>query len=381
MAATKPVGGRRTVVVTVVVLAATLGSIVAVFMPCQCCPVYGVSRAVPLTGVSLASREDFLGQRCYTRGKWTEGPVPKWGIEGKYLYNCDRTPELNSSLRWRNWEVEDPLKCGIEPWNTALLCMVLRGRSIVFYGDSLLQDIATSFLVAVHGRAEERVIELHPSQLYFVTSPPPERYSKLKDTAQFPLNCDAYGYGSPRQMMHVVRGATLFEDRFFEFHANLQKEVGGTNPPVIVIAVGAHYAGNLVKYPSMTAIVEQFRVFRHLYREHPIIWITQSAGHPKCWEFPQKPLTRSPVEHLRNNSVYGWHKIEEIRQLLIRDQPTWSPHHVLLDQAALLMLRPDMHTMKRKVIHRHIMDCLHFCVSPSPLDVTVTLLLNTLRFV
>eukprot|EP00906_Rhabdomonas_costata_P014938 RCo021433 len=379
MAATKPVGGRRTVVVTVVVLAATLGSIVAVFMPCQCCPVYGVSRAVPLTGVSLASREDFLGQRCYTRGKWTEGPVPKWGIEGKYLYNCDRTPELNSSLRWRNWEVENSTGCGIEPWNTAWLCQLLRGRSMIFYGDSLLQDLATSFLVAVQGRESEQIITLPSSQIYSFTTP--ERFFKLGDNARFPLNCQAYGMGLKGQSIHVVRGATLFEDRFFEFNSHLRGEVGGSGPAVIVIAMGAHYTMNTTKYPSMTAIVEQFRVFRHLYREHPIIWITQSAGHPKCWEFPQKPLTRSPVEHLRNNSVYGWHKIEEIRQLLIRDQPTWSPHHVLLDQAALLMLRPDMHTMKRKVIHRHIMDCLHFCVSPSPLDVTVTLLLNTLRFV
>eukprot|EP00906_Rhabdomonas_costata_P014941 RCo021437 len=380
MAATKPVGGRRTVVVTVVVLAATLGSIVAVFMPCQCCPVYGVSRAVPLTGVSLASREDFLGQRCYTRGKWTEGPVPKWGIEGKYLYNCDRTPELNSSLRWRNWEVENSTGCGIEPWNTAWLCQLLRGRSMIFYGDSLLQDIATSFLVGIHGRTEGRVIRLPSNQLHFHRSAK-ERFYKLEDVAQFPLRCNAYGTGSKRQKIHVVRSSTLFDDAFFRFNAHLRSEVDDSGPAVIVIAMGAHYAGQTSLYPSMTTVVEHFKVFRHLYRAHPIVWVTQTAGHPKCWEAPPRPLLKLPMEHLHNNTIYGWDRIDDLRLQLIADQPNWSSHHVLLDQAALLLLRPDMHTMKRKVIHRHIMDCLHFCVSPSPLDVTTTLLLNTLRFV
>eukprot|EP00906_Rhabdomonas_costata_P014940 RCo021436 len=379
MAATKPVGGRRTVVVTVVVLAATLGSIVAVFMPCQCCPVYGVSRAVPLTGVSLASREDFLGQRCYTRGKWTEGPVPKWGIEGKYLYNCDRTPELNSSLRWRNWEVEDPLKCGIEPWNTARLCQLLRGRSIVFYGDSLLQDVATSFLVGIHGRAGGRVIELPPSQLS-VFGEGEGRYHRLSDFAQFPLPCEAYGHGAKGQTLIVFHKLFLIAENFAEFNAYLHEKAGGSGPAVVVIAVGAHYAGHAPLYPSMTRVVDHFRFFRNLHLNHPIVWVTQAPGHPKCWEAPPRPLLRPPTEQLFNHTVYGWDRMEELRQKLIADQPNWSPHHVLLDQAALLMLRPDMHTMKRKVINRHIMDCLHFCVSPSPLDVTVTLLQNILRF-
>ena len=61
-------------------------------------------------------------------------------------------------------------------------------------------------------------------------------------------------------------------------------------------------------------------------------------------------------------------------------QATWAPHHILVDQFPLLMLRPDMHVMNRGFRHKDIMDCLHFCVSPSPLDVTAELILNALRF-
>ena len=71
---------------------------------------------------------------------------------------------------------------------------------------------------------------------------------------------------------------------------------------------------------------------------------------------------------------------DEYSRVYCFKQKTWSSKHVVLDQAALLLLRPDMRVMMRKPVRRNIMDCLHFCVSPSPLDMTTSLLMNALRF-
>eukprot|EP00906_Rhabdomonas_costata_P009970 RCo014027 len=197
---------------------------------------------------SSAAEHAFLRDHCYSRGRWERfRPEPGriWGgIAGNYSYRCLRTAEYNRSLEWR-WVVSDPARCPLEPWNTSRICELLRGRSIIIYGDSLTFDIAASLFANLNGSTEGRLVSF-PEQCLF-------HHRKRHHWFELISGCQLDLCGGPGQKLQLFRGHHLIQKPF----RILKHHVLGlpaSPAPIVVISTGTHYVGGKDKNVSAATV-------------------------------------------------------------------------------------------------------------------------------
>eukprot|EP00906_Rhabdomonas_costata_P014937 RCo021431 len=301
--------GFRLAVISVVTLLTVILALHTLGKPC------GRRRLTAPAGPPLATRDAFVQQHCYTQGRWVPGRPRSGGVDGRYHYRCNRTAAFNDSLRWQ-WQVNSPESCGLMQWDSRAVCEMLRGRNMLFYGDSLLQDIASTFYANLRGAGEGKMVHLPEKVLWNMS----RNFVQLWDVA--PMEICGGGAFSRKQEMFVVRGNTLLEDTLSYLRDIVRYDKGP--PAVVVVAVGTHYVGVTMSNRSKISVVlEDFMFFRAMFRNHPIIWITQSAGHPRCEKFPPRPLESSSgvmEDYVRNNTMYGWDRLIVLRDLVMKDR-------------------------------------------------------------
>eukprot|EP00759_Apiculatamorpha_spiralis_P051420 PhF_6_TR5223/c0_g2_i1/m.7540 len=88
----------------------------------------------------------------YTQGEWVYDPhPPQYGSYGDILGSCAKDGDkTHNQYRWM------PQKCTLHTWDEEIFCRALRGRNIMFVGDSI-QDHWHASLVYLLGSAKKDI--------------------------------------------------------------------------------------------------------------------------------------------------------------------------------------------------------------------------------
>ena len=240
------------------------------------------------------------------------------------------------SMRWA------PHKGTLEAWNAESFCQVLGNRTVLFVGDSTMEQTASVIMNAVYWSLRDRGCQ---SRLLLA-------HSDTLVGQNFGVRNDG------RHWMHWVR---LYE------------------PDIVVASAGAHIAleaGPRAFKSVATTVLRDFLASRKNTSTKPfrLIWRTQTSM--GCAAKAGTPITNWSTYQWKDGRVYNYAKQEERDSFAKR---LFAEHNVGIMDLEPLRYRPDAHVGVGSQSHPN--DCVHFCV-PGPLNALLpALFLHALRSV
>jgi hypothetical protein len=324
----------------------------------------------------------------YTRGKWIKRdypPRPVYPALGEILGCCERgfqkeQQESGSSssstdkkgiqqkLRpelFYEWVPDD---CDLIPWSEELFCKALRGRDIMFAGDSLND----------HWHAS----------LYYLLGGNKDIY-KYEGTIQGKKRCKGHPicakyYKKPLKLHHLTNqylAEGSLRNRNYKWWRPIRKY------PILVLNSGSWMRDvfdEKIAVPDdkwKQLMVKALGLVKREEYNGTIIWRTTYSGHPFCWDHTKPldaPLRGDQFPDVAPYNKYRWDTIPERNKFTTK---LWSDAgaHVL-DVERLTGMMPLGHLGKNhpKFAVRNATDCLHYC-SPGPVyDTWSQLLMNLL---
>ena len=332
-----------------------------------------------------ADDTDMCNDGGYTKGSWTHnvergknfsydgiGRIP--GCCGKYHKEKGLGARDAANWQWR------PKACRpYVPFNERDFCLSLKGRSILFVGDSINEYWHFALLNSLGDYYDWSAVE---------------GFSGTKKGCKKHKICKKY-YKNPPLIQHVT-------NQFLEFKTTRRvnrswwKYLHGFE--LLVINSGAwmmnpHLAKNNVFVPVTD---EQYEGHMKKATEYlkgnyngTIIFRTTHPGHPECWKHEAPIATPIPTPYTGNFSKFRWESIFDRNRIAV---PLFEGIGAkILDIEPMTTLRPDGHMARfhpnnwkfegaGKVVQVQenlFADCLHYC-TPGPMDTWTELLMNML---
>lgn len=263
-----------------------------------------------------------------------------------------------------------PDECDLIPWSEEMFCKALRGRDIMFAGDSLNDHWHASLYYLLGGRKD----------IY-----------KREGTISGKHRCHGHAicakyYPKPLKLMHLTN-QLLDEKRLINRNYKWWRPIGEF--PVLVLN-----SGSWMRDPAdetrvvsderwQDLMVKALGLVRRQHYNGTIIWRTTYSGHPWCWRH-SKPLEEplSPEQlnpHVAPYDKYRWEFISKRNAFTTKLWRDRAGAHIL-DVERLTNLMPLGHLGQNhpKFATRNATDCLHYC-SPGPVyDTWSELLMNLL---
>ena len=317
----------------------------------------------------------------YTQGRWVYdtayGANYTYDGIGKLIGSCGVYHKENElpPREPRNWRWQPDDCPGYLAYNKAAFCAALRGRNIIFVGDSIneywhfailnglgkLQDYDTSKKQRVKPLKHAICKEFYPAGkepiLQFVTN------QHLLFSAIHRVNRKWWQFLPNTGILVINSGAWMVKPM----------PRGAKGAPVS----DAEYARNI---KAAATFLKQNYTGEIVYR-------TTHIGHPECWKY-DKPLEEPiPTPYHSNYTVFRWEAIpgrNAVAKEAFRDIGA-----KIMDIEPMMALRPDGHIamFHPKNFYRKdgkylransFYDCLHYC-SPGPMDSWTEMLMNVLR--
>ena len=259
--------------------------------------------------------------------------------------------------------------CDLIPWSEERFCKALRGRDIMFAGDSLNDHWHASLYYLLGGRRD----------IYRKEG----TIRGKKACATHPI-CSKYTKDGKPLKLYFLTNQLLEEERRLNRNYKWWKHIAAY--PILVLN-----SGSWMRDPANEdRIVTDEEYRRHMTKALAIvrrqgfngtlIWRTTYQGHPYCWKY-REPLTQELTEedfpkvapYLR----YRWGAIpgrNNFSTALFRE----AGAHIL-DVTRITNLMPLGHLSVNhpKYAVRNVTDCLHYC-SPGPVYETWSMLLMNL---
>lgn len=313
---------------------------------------------------------------CWTQnGEWSRLQAPQ------FLYKVPIPEDMrNSFLATKiysacgeaknriglNFEWKLPETCILPKFSPSEMCRVMRGRNLMFLGDSLsIHHFETTIQAMGNGRP------LWTNTLSANNPVVSHTFEFCKNHGEIPFsihftkeNWAVRGYVPLKD--YVEPGSEAL--RWRTSSAFLQ-QLHDTAGLVLIVNRGAHF------FPDRV-VTEEFTDFlRFLSADLPqalLIFRSSNMAHPNCQQYsePVASATFEPVDEPLNPD-WHWKDFPSQSQRLI--QPLingWQdPKPVFLDIFHSIHGRPDQHPSKE--------DCLHYCV-PGPIDLWVQLVFGVL---
>ena len=300
-------------------------------------------------------------KRCY-RGLW-------YDVRGVDYYNTMMYPPINHGCDCLENEMKQnstltretitnaelyvwkPLGCRIISWNASQFCDLLKNRTLLFVGDSTMQQSASTLI--------SHLIHAGPNSSYCL----PNISYRLSD-----------------RLLPMPAGRS--QDL-------LLPAIKAVNPDILVFTAGAHYHWlyeNQKQKVGKKSFLNDFdpkfhKVFTEINQLFPNmtkVYRTENPGHNMCHNATNpifKTITANMsfeeknewgFSHIQTHAYY-WHHGGSIDKLFIQRASIYN--FSILDMSPLY-LRPDAHPYSTG-------DCLHYC-TPGPLDLFPRLLLHKL---
>ncbi len=307
-------------------------------------------------------------------GQWIEGsnncglldqyrpvsvPVPMRGQQWDYSYH-DPEGKILPPFKWSQycWK---PLKCNAIPFDRDKFCSNMKGKRIMFVGDSLLYEIYVA--------------------LFYQTLSDKNKVDTI--VAQWDLN-----HINSKQLRWTICNGTVGSIFIRNDHISVDNEdlqiraaVRNTNimwrhlipsHDVIVLAKGHHVVKKEVATEDVfkKSSLQTVEYLKKYANGKTIVFVTTSPGHPHCSKNSTAittPLTTEP-EYIKKELLpefardYGWenyHKHDLFLMNLFE-----KINAIIVDIAPMSYLRPDGHAFRE--VDGPDSDCLHYRLPATP---------------
>ncbi len=220
-----------------------------------------------------------------------------------------------------------PTHCHLLAWNATQFCALLGNRTILFVGDSTMQQSASTVMSMIQNDKGGCAHQLLAAETYHLT---------------FGVN------GESSWVQH------------YEAH----------RPDMTIMTVGAHLHDMGDMHAIWNQLEGQLKEVRAKYGQHiKMYWKTQNAGHANCQAYHKPVPSFGPF--YSEPDYYHWNIYPEF-DAVSRNRS--RENNMTLIDVSPLYLRPDAHPSN----HSAKVDCLHFC-RPGPLDFTSNIMLTMLH--
>lgn len=287
---------------------------------------------------TFATKNDF-----YKHGKLNESTTVKEGCEcDQYMSPFDADERLK--YEWV------PDNCKMREWNSFRFCNLLGNRTILFIGDSTMEQTAATVMSMISNAGASCAPQLlYGRSNYFVY-----------DVKEVDRQWWHYYEENPSDIVVLTAGA------WFADFGDLNWALGYVNKTIERWRSTETSKKSDVKVPT-------------------IFWKTQNPGHVFCDDF-HFPISAMQEKMMNlTEDAHGWKFHWELFPQFDAIARQYFPSiGVGIIDMSPLYLRPDAHVGKLGTYHRFEMkndfktDCLHYCV-PGPLDIFATLLYQTLH--
>lgn len=299
-------------------------------------------RWVPKTAGEMEGAMEAAHSRCY----WVNESLIGAG-RSEFLVQCGGNG--CNCKGWVDHFAWEPARCALSTWDAGAFCDALRGRSLLFIGDSTMMQAGAAVINEVRWDQGDGPGCL--SQLSL----------GLSDTLLgVPLGVGNRGRDWTSWVAGFARGGGTGKSR-----VGVDGQIDGQIPPggepdIVVVSAGAHVSLLTDFEFLIDRVLDQHQT---LFPEVKLVWQTQpGAG---CGP---SPLEEPPDEAFwaRQNKSYNWPLFEAfdaVARTRFTHPAAASENRFLLDVSPL-GFRVDAHPGSRGNVSR---DCLHACL-PGPLD-------------
>mmetsp|Transcript_70616 Transcript_70616/g.117262 ORF Transcript_70616/g.117262 Transcript_70616/m.117262 type:complete len:331 (-) Transcript_70616:407-1399(-) len=265
------------------------------------------------------------GVQAAVRAAFEMGPLifratpRKLALVGSNACSCSASRDPLLSMEWV------PSECALRDWDAAAFCRSLRGRRILFVGDSIMHEIASVVMNSVAwDEARNRSTRRCSRQIIF----------GMSDTLV------ARKMGAQNRGEHWLTW------------------VGAVQPDIVVLSASAHIYG----YGNYTAVIDEVVREANLRSHLKLIWVTSPPG--GCGA---RPLVQLPGG---SGLPFQW------GEFIARDtySRAYFSRRSLASKFKLLDLEPLHYRVDAHVSSE---DCLHLCI-PGPLEIVPRLLLQVM---
>ena len=241
-----------------------------------------------------------------------------------------------------------PKDCDLPKWDAAAFCAALDDRTILFIGDSTMEQSAVTVMSTIASTGGQCAPQLR--------------------------------YGRSNTFVYDIKN---IDRKWFHYY----EESGSPGADIVVLAAGAWFEDTGDMYWALDSVNQTIRSMRSKEggKEPPkIIWKTQNPGHVQCQAF-YHPITHMEEQMLNLTlDPRGWKFRWELFPVFddmarsFAKQEGWG----VIDMSPLY-LRPDAHIGRLGEFHKmgvapmEKLDCLHYCL-PGPVDLFSVLLLHAL---
>lgn len=244
-----------------------------------------------------------------------------------------------------------------QPFNKTRFCELMRGRNIIFIGDSLSFNMGTS-LAAMYRKPFRDTINAKATICG-------EKNGDSKEVTVRHARNSLLSWNTDENYRFYTKPVNLHGRRWLEAR-NMNKALfqDGVAYDIIVLNKGAHY------HEDYWYKLELDRVLSHLTTSLPqasILFRSTSLGHGHC-ERHEQPLTRDPPQEEIASWPFHYGQFRH-QNRLARALVTDKYQQFYLDIEKPTLLRPDAHPGAK--------DCLHYC-APGPVDYWNAALFNWL---
>lgn len=285
------------------------------------------------------------------------------------VYGC---PNPKQSYYWN----PDPI-CShqLERFTVKKMCRAMRGRPLVFMGDSLSVYSASTLINAMANHKQ------------YVENTP-HHYRNIPLLEGFPKNRPSLRFVEFEEACRAVdeEPFLLFinDSQYLDRSQAMLSWLQNNSNAIMVINRGYHYSNDKIMRTEIPLTLGTYLTLLTPKEESPLrdtgllIWRSIHEGHPGCEKyFDSPPFDKSNYSQYQSRDEgYQWASTRlqdsQIIRPIIQHLRSTNAHN-----ASSRLIYLDILSSSRLFIGRHTPDCLHYCI-PGPMESWITLVMNTI---